>query len=118
MQDMMQWATVYAMPLALGVAKTFSDEVDMVKEVDPIFYWWQPLELMGAANKRVCDQPIGFAEPFQRISYESHWPEKMRQISNSKPSLNLEGPSRSLRGTIPTAGHSQGHEQLFPQRDT
>lgn len=65
MQDIMQWATVYAMPLALGVAKTFSDEVDMVKEVDPIFYWWQPLELMGAANKKACDQPIGFAEPFQ-----------------------------------------------------
>lgn len=41
----MQWATTYAMPLALGVTKTFSDEVDMVKEVDPIFYWYQPLEL-------------------------------------------------------------------------
>eukprot|EP00438_Fugacium_kawagutii_P028934 Skav208520 [mRNA] locus=scaffold1322:217813:223527:- [translate_table: standard] len=43
MQDIMQWATVYAMPLALGVTKTFGDEVDVVKEVDPIFYWWQPL---------------------------------------------------------------------------
>lgn len=42
MQDIMQWATAYAMPLSLGVTKTFSDEVSMVKDGRLVFYWYEP----------------------------------------------------------------------------
>lgn len=41
-RDIMQWATAYAMPLSLGVAKTFSDEVSMVKDGRFVFYWYEP----------------------------------------------------------------------------
>ena len=50
MQDIMQWATAYAMPLSLGVTKTFSDEVSMVKDGRLVFYWYEFLD-RGAENK-------------------------------------------------------------------
>ena len=47
MQDIMQWATAYAMPFALGVTKTFSDEVSMVKDGRFVFYWYEFLDRGG-----------------------------------------------------------------------
>lgn len=32
MQSFMQWATAYGIPAALGVAKTFENEVEIVKD--------------------------------------------------------------------------------------
>lgn len=52
-RDIMQWATAYAMPLSLGVAKTFSDEVSMVKDGRFVFYWYEFLDIRGA-EKKVC----------------------------------------------------------------
>ena len=44
MQDIMQWASAYAMPISLGVAETFNSVVSLVKGGHFLFYWWEPLD--------------------------------------------------------------------------
>ena len=39
--------------IVLGVAKTFSDEVSMVKDGRFVFYWYEFLDIRGA-EKKVC----------------------------------------------------------------
>lgn len=41
-QALMQWATAYDMPVAVGVAKAWGDYVNLISSKRVLFYWWVP----------------------------------------------------------------------------
>ena len=42
LQAMMQWATAYGMPVAIGVIPGWSTYVNRVRQTRVLFYWWVP----------------------------------------------------------------------------